>query len=83
MKVSLEVRVDRCGEYRVEQNRHGIAVYGRIPVDDLVALVKVWDLKGYDLADAEIAAHLRAAMVVTTAESSRAWRRDLGIEVSP
>lgn len=65
--------------YTVTRHKHGIVVEGPLPVGDMAALCGAWGERGYTIVDAAIAGHLRASLVVTDDEGSKAWRAELGI----
>lgn len=67
--------------YTVTRERHGIVVMGPLPITDMAALLPAWQRElGYDIADALVSGHLKASMVVTDQEGSKAWRAELGLE---
>jgi hypothetical protein len=65
--------------YTVTRHKHGIVVEGPLPVGDMSALCDVWQESGFTIIDAKISGHLKATLVVTSEEGSKAWREELGI----
>lgn len=64
--------------YRVVEGPHGTAIYGQVPLGDLLGLQKVWEDKGYSIWDSGVACALRATIVATTTpEGSAAWRAEI------
>jgi len=68
-------------KYEVIRHEHGRVIVGPVPVSEFCALAKVWTEEGLTLIDSLIAQHLRASMVATSPEGSRAWREELGVVV--
>lgn len=66
--------------YRVERNVYGVAVYGYVPVSDLLAMMKGWEEAGMDTIDASLCMALRATMVCGKKEDLAAWRKKLDAE---
>jgi len=62
--------------YRVCHTTHGVYTIGPVPIGEIVALMEEWSER-YPIADALIAQHLGASMVLTN--DSDAWRDSLGI----
>lgn len=67
--------------YQVVEHKHGVYVLGPVPVSEILALAKIWEERGLDLADQYISGHYGASWCQTTREGSKAWRAELGIEV--
>jgi hypothetical protein len=67
--------------YTITRHAHGIVIEGPFPVSDMGVLPPLWAEKyGYTICDSLIAERLRASMVVTAEESSKEWRRELGVD---
>lgn len=66
--------------YTVNHEKYGIVITGKMPVDELVHLSKMWIENGYDLIDAAIAQKLNACFVITSkGVKQAAWRESLGL----
>lgn len=64
--------------YTVERIRGCVVIHDPIPVDDLVALVKVWDDPERPwIAHAALGQALGAALVVGPPEACQAWYDEL------
>lgn len=63
----------------VTRHRYGLTVRGKLPVRDLDGVAKIAAAWGYDLVDAMISGHIGATMVFVSAETSAAWRAELGV----
>lgn len=67
-------------EYSIKKYKHGIAVFGFVPLMDASNLISMWDSQGYKFLDAVIAERLKATFVlVQNKESSEAWKKELDI----
>jgi hypothetical protein len=64
----------------VSRHEHGIVVLGPVPVDEIIALMRVFEEYGYDWCDARIADHYGATLVTTDEEGVEQWREELGLE---
>lgn len=66
--------------YQIVTGSHGVAVFGTVPVRDLVFLAQEWDRNGLVRVDRVLGYYLRATLAVTRdAASAEAWLSDLGI----
>jgi hypothetical protein len=63
--------------YRVVQEKHGIAIFGPVGVEDLAALAKQWKRRGYDTIATGVAAALGASFCVTSRDGARAWQDEI------
>lgn len=63
--------------YEVRRYKHGIAVFGPLPVGDMVALAKAWGDEGYSVIDAGISSALKANIAVTTKNGGALWRKEI------
>lgn len=61
--------------YQVEQTRHGILVFGSVPVTDMLALIKAWKKdRGYKTAALGVATAMQAVFAATKDEkTAKAW----------
>ena len=66
-------------KYTIERYEHGWLVRGAVPVDDLTWLMRLDPDDG--IADARVSQALGGSMALTTDEGSKAWRKQLGIQV--
>ena len=66
-------------KYTIERYEHGWLVRGAVPVDDLTWLMRLVPDDG--IADARVSQALGGSMALTTDEGSKAWRKQLGIQV--
>ncbi len=67
--------------YRVERHPHGILIFGSVPVDDLVALSKVWAAAGMGHMDPGISLPLRANFAFCSPEHGAVWRNEIDARV--
>jgi hypothetical protein len=69
--------------YTITEKPHGIVVEGSMPIDDAVALSKVWKKHGLTIIDACLSGHFRVAMVVCSPSGSKAWRAEIDAARGP
>lgn len=69
--------------YRVVSTKHGILVFGSIPIPDMVALAKSWqEERGFNMLDLGVAAALGANFAITAnQETGAAWRAEVDAAV--
>jgi hypothetical protein len=61
--------------------QRGIVITGAIPIDDLVALTRLWTKDGWTITDCLLAKQMNACLVVTNTAAGDRWRAELGIGV--
>lgn len=69
--------------YEVVRFRYGVAVFGPIPVEDLLALGEAWKVQGHDTADSLLAGKLGASFVAGSVDELEKWRGALLASTSP
>lgn len=63
--------------YRIVEHPHGVALYGAVPVSDLLALQAAWEEKGFTLFDVGVASAIGATLCIASQEGSEAWRAEV------
>lgn len=71
---------DGMEEYRVVRYEHGRAIFGAIPVPELLALMHVWNPDKELHVDALISQKLGAVFAFGRPEALQRWRKELSIE---
>lgn len=70
--------------HTVHRLRHGVAITGKIPLDEAVLLMKrEADVHDFDTIDARIAKKIGAGIVLGCREELNLWRAELGLELMP
>lgn len=66
--------------YSVERNEFGVVIRGKIPVDELHALTKIWVKQGHDHIWPAITNHLGATMAIASHDRAAEWTKALGLK---
>lgn len=69
--------------YTIIRSHDCIVIEGAVPVNDLVALMRVWEKREvYEtpwIVDALLSAHMKCNMVLGPPDACATWRKQLGI----
>ncbi len=81
MGLTVPLTLGRKGdaEYSVRSFQHGAAVFGSIPVPELVALIGAWKECGWTHMDLMIASCLGASIAITGGDAQAKWREELKV----
>jgi hypothetical protein len=60
--------------YTIEEYPLGKVIRGSVPVEELLALMKVWKKKKLDWIDIKLASALEASLVITSKNNYETWR---------
>jgi hypothetical protein len=72
----MERMMPDLGEYTVRHYTHGVAIFGSVPVDDMVRLTKQYKRK-YAVMDTCVASALGATLAMTSKTGGEAWRKEI------
>ncbi len=72
----MGIKTEQKG-YRIEDHKYGVVVYGTIPVDDLVALTKVWSKRGLNQMALGVSSALGANLAVCREGDIEKWELEI------
>lgn len=64
-------------QYTVERCKYGVVIRGPLPIDDMLALSKMYKKQNYDTAALRVAAALKATMAVCAKEDVEKWEAEI------
>ena len=71
---------DCIDQYEIKKFRYGVAVFGFVPLNDMMGLIDMWQKQGYTAMETVISGHLKATFVlIKNEEDAEAWKKELGI----
>jgi hypothetical protein len=64
-------------QYRIDEGQYGIAVYGSVPIDEMVMLTKAWKKRGLTDLRVDISSALGATLAVTDKKRGELWLEEI------
>lgn len=63
--------------YEIKENEFGILVFGSMPIDDMVALAKVWEKRGHTQMVPGVASAMKAMLAVCAPANVKKWKKHI------